>query len=387
MKYGDYSLGRLREAREARGLSLDDLAKKLGVTRQVVYKYEHGLFHPRPDTIARLCTVLRIPPVFFLQPSPEPELNPIFLRHFKSKTSTKYLTAANRQLRWAQQFVTILDEHVVLPEVNFPNFFPPSDPREIPNEKIEQSATALRRHWKLGDGVIPNVIRLVENNGCIVIRQIIDCETIDAFSQWTINGRPFIIIDCRKVSSTHRRFDVAHELGHLVLHRSLDKRFVEANADTHRLIEEQAFRFAGAFLLPEITFRHTVPYVTLDTLLLAKPQWRASVAAMLRRARDLDMVDTEMAKRYWINRTRRGWQKGEPFDDQIPFEEPQVLANALRALKDSDSEEVTRLCADVGLYGSDIARYAGLNVDELEPDAAPDFPITIRGVRNLRAIR
>jgi Zn-dependent peptidase ImmA (M78 family) len=171
------------------------------------------------------------------------------------------------------------------------------------------------------------VTKLVESKGCVVVSGF-ESQAIDAFSQLTRNGRPLIFINCREVSPAHLRLDVAHELAHLIMHKRVDPRFVDLNPDTHKLIERQAFRFASAFLMPEATFRKSVPHVSLDSLLLVKTQWQLSVAAMLRRAEDLGMVDAVIARNLWINLTRRGWRKYEPLDDLISLDEPQVLKNA-----------------------------------------------------------
>jgi Zn-dependent peptidase ImmA (M78 family)/DNA-binding XRE family transcriptional regulator len=372
------------EAREARELSLEDLANILGTSRQMVHKYEAGKVAPSAEAIARISYALKVSPRFFSVPSAESQLMPLFFRQFRSKTRSKHRSAALRQLAWAQRVVEVMEEYVVLPDVNIPNFSPPSDPREIALAQIEESATALRRHWGLGDGVITDVVKLLETNGCIIITNLIDCEVMDGFSQWANNGRPFIVIDCRRVSSTHRRTDLAHELGHLILHSSIDKRFLELNPQTHRLIEDQAFKFAGAFLLPETTFKRSIPYVSLDALLLVKAQWKLSVAAMLQRAETLGMLDHETARRLWINRNRRGWRITEPLDDRIPFEEPQLLAKVVRTLNEANSSWISSLCQETGLYPMDVARYAGISKSELEAGEIQDFPLAVRADAGLR---
>lgn len=369
---------RLREAREAREMSLDALAEASLCSRQLIYKYENNRATPRPETLARIAHALRVPPDFFARPVSDLELTPLFFRDFRSKTGVKPRTAARRQLSWVQRLVRVLEKYVVLPEIDLPDFSPPSDPREIQDAQIEASATALRRHWGLGDGVITDLVKLLEGRGCIVVANLVDCENMDGFSQWEHRGRPYLAFDCRTVSPAHRRIDVAHELGHLILHRSVDKRFVTMSAATHKMIEEQAFRFASAFMMPEETFRRSVPFVSLESLLVVKPQWRLSVAAMLHRAQDLGIVDPQTAKRLWINRNRRGWKYEEPFESEIPFETPKLLSNAIFALRDSSPNALDQLCNEVGLYPHDIARYAGLTELDLSP-AMPDFPVTLRG--------
>lgn len=148
-----------------------------------------------------------------------------------------------------------------------------------------------------------------------------------------------------------------------MLHKRVDRRFLELNPETHRKVEAQAFRFAGAFLMPETTFRQSVPYVSLDTLLMIKPEWNLSVAAMLHRAQDLRIVDGSIAQNLWINLTRRGWKNKEPLEESIAPEEPKLLGNALIAIQSSLG--VGALSKLVGLSPQDYERFAGLQKNAL----------------------
>ena len=378
---------RLKEAREARGMSLSDLATKADTSRQVLNKYELGKLFPRVETLATLAKALDVPPSFFAQAPTRLQLKPFFFRDFKSKTGQKKRTAAEKRLAWVHRLNASIEEFVDLPPVNIPDFKPPSNPLEISNDEIERAAGELRRFWGLKDGVIPDIIKLVENNGCIVIDSLIDCESMDGLSQWGSNGRPIIAIDGGEVSPARRRMDVAHELGHLILHRYVDKRFVEENPDTHRTIERQAFRFAGAFMMPESTFRQSLPYVSLDSLLLLKPQWRASVSAMLYRAHDLGMISDDTNTRHCININLRGWKKIEPFEDRIPLEEPRILASAIIALKNNNMDALGQICRDTGLHTAEISRYVGLPEWDMGVEEIPDFAVAVKYGSDLKAIK
>ena len=378
---------RLREAREARLMSLDQLAEKVGTSRQLLFYYETGKHQPRPETAARICNALGVAPEFFVLPEPEPEPSPIFFRQFKSKVRAKHRAAVERLRMWVRDGVSAVEDRVVLPHQDIPNFVPPSDPRELTNDQIEGSAAALRAYWGFGQGAIREIIKLVENKGCIVIVNLLNAnEAIDAFSWWSYQGRPFIVVGCRAVSGPHRIIDVAHELGHLILHRNVDKRFLELNPETHKLIETQAFRFAGAFLMPAETFRRSVPTVTLDTLLMIKPQWFLSVQAMLQRAKDLEMIDDATFLRLRKLLVHRGWLKKEPGDAAIPLEEPRLFANALLTLKQAEPGNMLALRQCVGFFPQDFERYAGLNDQDLAAESIPTFQPYARDDASMRLL-
>jgi len=347
-------------------MSLDDLEKTSGVSRSMIYAYERGTHVPRGETVAKLSAALDVLPSFFFMSDPTAELAPIFMRHLRSKARAKEMVAVKRQLSWARLVVDAIEEYVVLPDVNVPDFHPPSDPRDISPDDIEKAAQAVRRHWSLGDGVIRDVITLLENHGCIVVPEIVQSEHIDAFSQWSPKRRPFIVTNSHYVTGVRWRVDMAHELGHLILHRMIDRRFIEANPATHGLIERQAFRFAGAFLMPKTTFEASIPHVSLDALLMAKSQWHLSVASMLHRCEDLDIIDKETSQRLYRNLNRRGWKKTEPLDDVLTAEQPRLLANAIRAIAADDPAHLDEICLRTGLEGRDIARYCGVAANSLE---------------------
>lgn len=59
--------GRLRQAREMAGLTQQDLAKKLGVTKNSISNYENGVSSPKWDILVKIFDVLRVDPNFLYQ--------------------------------------------------------------------------------------------------------------------------------------------------------------------------------------------------------------------------------------------------------------------------------------------------------------------------------
>lgn len=67
---------------------------------------------------------------------------------------------------------------------------------------------------------------------------------------------PFIILGTNKGVAVRRNFDLAHELGHLVLHRHIQ--FDLLSPEEYKTIEHEADIFASEFLLPEEAFKKTL---------------------------------------------------------------------------------------------------------------------------------
>lgn len=360
---------RLKEARESRELTVQGLADILGISRQSVSKYENGDQSPRPEVLDGISKVLRFPRDYFVNERPHDHLTsetPIFYR--KLTAATKSVRArAERRYEWLQDIAYYLGDFLEFPDVNFPSFDLPSDPTKISNSYIEELAVETRRFWGFGDGPISNVVWLLENNGAIVGRYAFGADNLDAFSQnlsiERIDGhqmfRPHIMLGNDKSSCARSRFDAAHELGHLVIHKEIPKNIFR-DSKFHGLIEKQANRFAGAFLFPRDIFMQEVSSVSLDSLRTLKPRWKLAISMLLHRAKDLSLVGEQEYKNLQINLTRRGWRKKEPLDDEILPEEPKVLKSSVEMLVEQKIQTQSDILSSLRLDRQDVEEIIGL---------------------------
>lgn len=365
---------RLREAREARGLTATALSDILDVTRQSVSQYENEQQTPRPEVMEKIEQVLNLPPAFFSRPViNKAGERKIFYRSMSSVT--KHARARmDRRYDWLKEMTYYLQGFVSFPPVDFPRFEVPRDPTELSWEDIEELASSTRKYWGLGEGPISNVVSLLENNGAIVARGMMEADELDAFSEWhkchDNHETPYVFLGADKSSAPRSRYDAAHELGHLILHRSIDVRHIR-NRQTFRLIEDQAHRFAASFLLPALAFANDFYAPSLDAFRALKPKWKVSVGMMVYRSAELGFVSKEQARRLWINRTRRGWRLKEPLDDQLPIEEPRLLRRAFELLANEGVQSRAEIRAALPYALGDIEELAGLPPHFLEERPAP----------------
>lgn len=360
---------RLREAREARGLSGASLADMLGVSRQAIALYENDERSPSPEMVGRMSTALNLPQPFFLRPVVEDHATTIFFRSRVSATKNARKKARTRR-KWLDEITQYIAQSIELPSVNFPPCDFPADPTKISNDDIERVATNVRRFWRLGDGPISDVTLLVENNGAIIAREPFDDEKVDAHSGWAADI-PFIILSADKHSAVRSRFDVAHELGHLVLHRNVDDARLENRKADLKLTENQADRFAGAFLLPHATFANDLSLPTLEALVALKPKWKVSVASMIMRAKHLGLISLERVDRLWISYGRRKWHGNEPYDDQLPVERPRLLSLAFDLALGERVIARDETLDDLAFAPSDIESLVGLPRGAFSDDLPP----------------
>lgn len=277
---------------------------------------------------------------------------------------------AQRRLGWLRHDICgYLTKFIDFPEVAIPRVDVPDDPRRLYRSDVERIAMEVRRSLGLRDGPISDVVLLLENHGAIVIRQELGANTLDAFSELDRHsGRPYIVLGTEKASACRSRFDAAHELAHLILHRHLDRGTINGT-DTHRLIERQAHYFATAFLLPREAFIDEFHSASLDSLVLLKSRWRVSVAAMIRRAADLGLVDEYSLQRLYANKNRRWGRRSEPLDDEIPIEQPRFVKRSFDLLLDEGLTSKAEIESATAMYIADVELAAGLEPGHFGDDA------------------
>lgn len=347
----------LTEAREARGLLTSELAEKLGVRRETIYRWERGENAIPTDSFEDILRVLDVPAKFFqIEPLP-PSLAPIFYRSLPSVRRASEVRKAERRLNWLREIVAGIERFVEFPEPRLGSFEGPSDPVDIPVSTIEEQARELRRVWDLGDGAITAIPLLMDNAGIVVSRNHLGVRAIEAFSQPGFRGtRPVVILANDGASPAHTQADCAHELGHLILHSRIDKRHI-FDRERYRLMEQQAWRFGRAFLLPANTFKASVRIATLDGFTPLKLSWFTSIALMIKRAEDIGLIDKTTARHLWIQRQQRRWAKVEPFDDAIVVERPRLLQEAVDELLSGGALLVRNWLDGQRLGIRDIANY------------------------------
>jgi Zn-dependent peptidase ImmA (M78 family)/transcriptional regulator with XRE-family HTH domain len=359
-QYGGFVPGRLRQAlRRARQTSAA-LAAALDVADNTVSRYLSGQLAPRPDHLRMMAAFFGEPLGFFLSPLPLhlDSGSGSFMRSYAAATKRARLSAEALKDR-TREVTAYLDRYLELPEVKFPSFRFGDDPAAVSWRDIERVAMETRRFWALGDGPIANVVRLLEHHGAIVVRVDLGEETLDAFSQWgQPDERPYIILGNGKGSPVRSRFDAAHEIAHMTLHRHLPREII-ADPNVHKLLERQANHFAGALLMPAESFTKSVYLTTLAAFRELKGVWRTSVASMIMRARELDLISERQEKRLW--ESYAPWRRnGEPGDDEVPMEMPSTVREAFEVLRTECGIPAAQISADIPFTTSDVAAIGGL---------------------------
>ncbi len=202
-----FSPSRLRVARKRRGLNKTQLAERIGVDLRSVTGYERGDYEPSGDTLGRIAVALRFPAAFFAGADLHEPTN-----RTASFRSMARMAASRREAALASGALAFLLNDWI--EARF------ALPQPIclifgrgPGDGRHGLASALVARREANPQRRPSA----RIQGVRVNSMAEDTAEVDAFSLWR-EATPFVFLNTQK-SAERSRFDAAHELGHLVLHR------------------------------------------------------------------------------------------------------------------------------------------------------------------------
>ncbi|HBO1241544.1 TPA: ImmA/IrrE family metallo-endopeptidase [Pseudomonas aeruginosa] len=311
---------------------MSSLSEIIGISKQAVSIFEKGVKQPTYENILKLSSALGVQVEFFFTPSRAVQeiTTPSHFRSFKTATK-KSRTKASVREGWLSELSQTLLKNISFPGSNVLSA-KIEDFTELTHQEIEELAENARKHWGLGLGPISNVTLLLEKNG-IFIGQFPMDRQVQAFSNW--RGRLAYIVTEKINSNARHRFNLAHELGHLIMHTSISEEDHEDD-ELVQLKEDQANYFAGAFLFPKKPFLDEFTSCSLESLIHLKRRWGISIAALTVRARALGLL-SENQSIYIFKQLAAlpGGRKSEPLDKETPRENPKLIGDMIDFLERS----------------------------------------------------
>lgn len=348
----DFNATRLKEARLLRELTQIELADMLSVTKQAISQYENGIVIPRGDIVIKMADSLKMPLSYFSMAESNNIQTPIFFRSRKTsrkKLRDKYMV----YIHWMIDIYIYINNFVKLPKVNL--IYKCQERYSL--DDIILIAKELRQYWGLGNGPINNLTLLLENNGFVIAKTPLHADKVDACSLYFTNidsnkNRPIIFLTS-STSSVRSRRDLAHELGHQVLHSWMDQEMFENNLSN---IEIEAELFASCFLMPpDAMKRESFSVTSTDSLLYLKRRWGASAQSILYHLHTLGLIKDSLFENLKVNIYKRRWRITEPFDNQIKQEFPELIKDALNLLVEANVKEPSDITDDLSFPVKDLA--------------------------------
>ena len=312
---------RLRQARWMAGLTQKQLAARLQeggcqVSVATISKYERGHSFPDARFLLRAASALHVAGTYFIH-KPEMQVDWKSFRRRKKMNAKQQASVKG----YASDLTGLQLELLQM-------IHRPSAP-DLPNAisirdfgEAEEMADALREVWALDNRPLDNLVQTVEDRGIIVIDWEDATGDFDGLSGWC-KQTPVTVISTNR-STDRIRFSLAHEIGHLVM-------------DMERQDEEAlSNRFAAALLVPAEHARNELgerrAQLDWSELALLKRKYGLSMAAWVRRARDLEIIDANHFKTMNIHMRSRGWHRQEPVNyqgDESPLLLKQLVERAL----------------------------------------------------------
>ena len=305
---------KIKQARNLRSLSQRDLAARLSVSNQTVSKYEREESLPDSARLMEIADALEIDLSYFLRAPRVGSIEPACRTKRSRSMMVKEKDALIERIRdWLERYLEV-GSILNVDDLSFE--WPEGVPYDVASmDDIEAAALALRDAWSIGRDPIEHLTERLEDNalrvGCLEAPDAFDACAFEA----EVNGGIPVIAFNKDRPGDRQRFNVAHELGHLVLD-------VRGDLD----VETACHRFAGAFLVPRDIFVQDVgahrKKISLRELELLKEKYGASMQALIYRMRDLGILNKHYAGRLFDWFENSGHKKEEP-GQPVPREHPQ----------------------------------------------------------------
>ena len=298
-------------ARRSRSLTQDELAKRAGVVRTSLSRYEMGTLTVPDHALSKLADALDYPPAFFRRNTTLLGTGGDAVYHRKRQSMpTKALYHAHacaeiRRLEITTLLQSIGEDVPMLPEYPV-DFY--EDPARI--------ARTMRAAMNIPPGPVFNLTATLERNGCVVVAHDFMSHHLDGFSQRPPYPPNFIHLNAA-LPPDRSRWTLAHELGHLVMHFEF--------TDSSRLLEEQANLFASEFLTPAHEIAPQLAGLTFQKLSGLKMEWMVSMQSLITRAYHLNLISDRQRQSMFTRMATAGYRTREPATLDPPVEKPSMM--------------------------------------------------------------
>jgi Zn-dependent peptidase ImmA (M78 family)/DNA-binding XRE family transcriptional regulator len=303
---------RLKIARTGAGLSLRDLADRIGnqVSAQMIGRYERNEALPGSTVLIAIADALAVSENYLLDPT-DLRLEGVEFRKNRLTSRKDEAAVEAAVLDAVERYLAIED---VVGAASAAWTAPPGAPFPVQNnDGAELAAATLRSLWNLGLDATPNLAEFLEEQGIKVVALPLPNSVSGLMSRVRRrDGRLVPVIVVNEVHTGERqRLTIAHELGHLMLEIAPD------------LDEEKAsFRFGSAFLMPaELLWAEVGRYrraLSIGELLELKKLFGVSAQAIAYRCKDLGIIGPGAYRALFQAFARLGWRSP-------PYPEPNAL--------------------------------------------------------------
>jgi putative transcription regulator len=333
------SPSRIQLARKRRSYTKASLAEELGVSPRAITDYEEsGAPLSRAGDLAH---ALDFPKDFFLDSNEISSVESGAI-HFRATRTLKAKDRAKAEsiIQIASLVEGWINEKFYLPEIDI-------DPSEYHGLSPREVSKKLRTAWEIPlHTPMPDMIKICEAKGIRVFTLPEFAKKIDAFSVW-YNETPFIFLS-RLKTPERVRFDIAHELGHLLMHIDTDL------TSTNKKEESEANEFASNLLIPFPEIESYIPKsIDLNIILKAKKAYGVSAAAMEYALWANGFISDWNHRSMCVDMSKMGYRSGEPGSDMV-YEVSQIFQYVYKGENVKDRISAYDIAKDINVPINDI---------------------------------
>jgi Zn-dependent peptidase ImmA (M78 family) len=338
----------LRLARQRKGFQQTEAAPRLGIDQSLLSRIENGLVEAREEVLLRAQSVYELPKSFFVLTDPvygaPVSVHPMWRR--KADVSVREMDSIVAELNIRIMHLRRLLEGA--------EFAPTNDLPRLDIEDYgaaEKIAAIVRAHWKAPRGPLSNLTLLVERAGVLVAHSRLGGASVSGVT-FATPGLPALIVLNSDQPADRLRYTLAHELGHLVMHR-----FPSST------MEEEANAFAAALLMPAADIRGSFLGRRIDLPLLAalKPEWKVAMQALLMRATALGFVSKNQTHYLWKQINARRLRLREPPELDFEPEKPTVIETMIGVHTGALGYSSQELAQLLNIYERDLSELYGIS--------------------------
>lgn len=301
-------------AREYREYCQTELASNIkGLSQSNLSKYEKGIEILSDEILLKIISFLNFPAEFFART----------ISNFSENANYRKRASLNKTKRSKIDITCRLIGYVIdqmADELVYPDF-------NLRMVDLEEGyapvyvAQYIRKQLNL-EGPVKDINKALERHGIIIVEFDFDSSLFDGISFISDNGFPVIIVN-KNFSNDRKRFSIAHELGHIIMHSAVTNLYPE-----YRNKENEANVFASEFLMPETEIKSELRNLKLTDLAELKRYWLTSMASLVMRAKDLGCITLDRYKYLNIELSRYGYKKKEPVN--VYIDAPNLFTTAYK---------------------------------------------------------
>lgn len=287
----------LKYFRISAGLSQDELASKLGITKMAISNYENDKRDVDSQMLIKIADALKIKATNLLMNNHYPL--EITYGQFRKKANVSQakkelvFETINRKLGNMNEIINILGGNI-LPDVDAV--------KKTKFIDVESAAKQIRAFLSLPEyGPVGNITDIIENKGIIISEIKVDADWFSGING-TVNGRPYIAIN-KNMTAERQRFTLVHELAHILFdlnNKENEEKIINQISGCFFFPKEDVIRELGAFRTD----------IRFDLRCLLR-EYGISMQSVLLRAKQVGVISekTYLSHQKWLSKL--GLRKNE----------------------------------------------------------------------------